>query len=77
MVSKRIGTWSWALSAEERLTATVVDRSQREKERVAMPMRRRYAAMLEKQKKLEKREAASGTSPNARRGGMRFAAQRD
>ena len=58
MITKRIGKWSWALSAEERLAAAVVERAEREKTRIAMPIRRRYDAMLKKQKKLDERAAA-------------------
>jgi hypothetical protein len=60
MISKRIGKWSWALSAEERLAATMVEGAQRDKLRVAAPMKRRYNAMVEKEKKLRDRAPVKG-----------------
>ncbi|HZS82245.1 MAG TPA: hypothetical protein VFA50_05210 [Stellaceae bacterium] len=62
MISKRVGNWSWALSPDERLAAAIVDIAQREKTHVAAATRRRYRAMLEKQKKLLLRGTAGGAA---------------
>jgi len=53
MTSKRIGKWSWALSAEERLTAALVDQARGGK--LGARLKRRHDAMVEKQRKLADR----------------------
>lgn len=55
MISKRIGHWSWALSGAEGLAAAVAGRAQREHTRISPKLKRRYNAMLEKQRKLSAR----------------------
>lgn len=50
--NKRIGKWVWALSAEEGLTATLVEAARRDQSPVSALLKRRYAAMIEKQRKL-------------------------
>jgi hypothetical protein len=52
MISKRIGHWSWALSADERKTAVIVAMRQGEQTRLATTFQRKHDAMLEKQRKL-------------------------
>lgn len=52
LTNKRIGHWAWTLTAEEGLTALVVGRALRENAPVTATMKRRYGAMLRKQKKL-------------------------
>ena len=56
MISKRIGHWSWALSGAEGLAAAFAGRAQMEKTRISPKLKRRYDAMLEKQRKLSARE---------------------
>jgi len=52
MMSKRVGKWAWALTGEERIAAAVIGRSQSEKTPVSAKLKRKYDAMLEKQRKL-------------------------
>jgi hypothetical protein len=54
MMSKRVGNWAWALSGEERIAAAIVGRSQSEKSPISAKLKRKYDAMLEKQRKLTK-----------------------
>ena len=56
MISKRIGHWSWALSADEWKTAALVERRQREQSRITTRLQRKHEAMREKQQKLNARE---------------------
>lgn len=56
MINKRIGHWSWALSTDERKTAALVERRQREQRRVTTSLQRNHEAMLEKERKLNARE---------------------
>ena len=56
MLYKRIGHWSWALSADERKTAALVERRQREQSRITTRLQRKHEAMLEKERKLNARE---------------------
>lgn len=53
MISKRIGHWSWSLSADERKTAAAVARREREQTSMATRLQRKHGAMLEKQRKLD------------------------
>lgn len=57
--NRRIGKWCWALSAEEGLTAAVVEASQRDHRPVSAMLKRRYAAMVSKQRKLLARANAA------------------
>jgi hypothetical protein len=69
MISKRIGHWSWSLSADERKTAAVVACRLREQTSLATRLRRKHDAMLEKQRKLddlETRLEQQGVSPIGR-----------
>lgn len=50
--NKRIGKWCWALSGEEGLTAALFESAQRDDTEISPKLRRRYEAMLEKQRKL-------------------------
>jgi hypothetical protein len=52
MMSKRVGNWAWALTGDERIAAAVVGRSQSEKTPISAKLKRKYDAMLEKQRKL-------------------------
>jgi hypothetical protein len=52
MMSKRVGNWAWALSGEERIAAAIIGRSQSEKSPISAKLKRKYDAMLEKQRKL-------------------------
>jgi len=52
LTNKRVGHWCWALSGEEALTAMVVTRAMRESAPVSSKLRRQYASMLVKQRKL-------------------------
>jgi hypothetical protein len=52
MISKRIGHWSWTLSADERKTAAVVALRQGEQTRLTTRLQCEHDAMLEKQRKL-------------------------
>jgi len=52
MMSKRVGKWAWALSGEERVAAAVVGVAQSEKSEISGKLKRKYEAMLEKQRKL-------------------------
>jgi hypothetical protein len=52
MMSKRVGKWAWALSNEERVAAAVVGVAQSEKTEISGKLKRKYDAMLEKQRKL-------------------------
>lgn len=56
MIYKRIGHWSWALSAEERRTAALVERRQRDQSRITTSLRRKHDAMLDRERKLNARE---------------------
>jgi hypothetical protein len=56
MIYKRTGHWSWALSADERKTAALVERRQREQSRIMTSLRRKHEAILEKERKLNARE---------------------
>lgn len=56
LTNKRIGNWAWTLTAEEGMTALVVGRALRENIPVKPSLKRRYAAMIEKQKKLVARQ---------------------
>jgi hypothetical protein len=53
MISKRLGHWSWSLSADERRTAAAVARRLREQTSLAMRLQRKHEAMLDKQRKLD------------------------
>ncbi len=67
MTNKRVGKWAWSLSAQERLAAAVAVQAVRDKSDVASKaLRLVYAAMLEKQKKLQARADRSGTPKTAR-----------
>jgi hypothetical protein len=50
MMGKRIGKWSWTLSAQERVTAAIVGEARGGK--VSAKLRRQHDAMVEKQRKL-------------------------
>ncbi len=52
MMSKRVGNWAWALTGEERIAAALVGRSLSEKAPISAKLKRKYDAMLEKQRKL-------------------------
>jgi hypothetical protein len=52
MMSKRVGKWAWALSGEERVAAAIVGVAQSEKSEISAKLKRKYEAMLEKQRKL-------------------------
>jgi hypothetical protein len=52
MMSKRVGNWAWALTGEERIAAAIVGRSMSEKTPISAKLKRKYDAMLEKQRKL-------------------------
>jgi len=56
MTNNRIGHWAWSLTAEEGLAALVVSRSLRDGSSVNAGLKRVYAAMLKKQKKLVARQ---------------------
>ena len=51
MMGKRTSKWSWALSAEERLTTALVDQARGGK--LSAKLKRRHDAMVEKQRKLK------------------------
>jgi hypothetical protein len=51
MMMKRIGSWPWALSRDERLAAAIVGRGQNVETKVSTKVKHRYGAMLVKQKK--------------------------
>lgn len=55
MSNKRVGHWSWALSAEEGMTVLAFSTAAQEGRRLAPRLAQRYAAMLAKQAKLEAR----------------------
>jgi hypothetical protein len=65
LTNKRIGGWNWALSGEEGMIALVVGRALREGTTVSATLKRRYDAMLKKQKKLQ----TAGARVGERRGG--------
>jgi hypothetical protein len=52
LISKRLGHWSWTLSADERKTAAAVAMRQGEQTRLTTRLRRKHEAMLLKQRKL-------------------------
>ena len=52
MISKRLGHWSWTLSADERKTAAAVASRQGEQTRLSTRLQRKHEAMLLKQRKL-------------------------
>jgi hypothetical protein len=52
MMSKRVGKWAWTLSGEERLAAAIVGVAQSEKSEISAKLKKKYDAMLEKQRKL-------------------------
>lgn len=60
--NRRIGKWVWALSGEEGLTATLVERALRGGEPVSDRLMKRYAAMVEKQRKLVARQKPAAAS---------------
>jgi hypothetical protein len=53
MMMKRIGSWPWALSRDERLAAAAIGRTQGTENPVNAKTRNRYGAMLVKQRKLQ------------------------
>lgn len=57
MMMKRIGSWPWALSRDERLAAATIGRGQGAETQVSAKVKHRYGAMLVKQKKLSARRA--------------------
>ncbi len=57
MMMKRIGSWPWALSRDERLAAATVGRGQGTEVQANAKIKQRYGAMLVKQKKLLARVA--------------------
>jgi hypothetical protein len=52
LISKRLGHWSWALSADERKTAAALAIRQGEQTRLTTRLQRKHEAMLLKQRKL-------------------------
>ncbi|MBV8534176.1 MAG: hypothetical protein JO128_01205 [Alphaproteobacteria bacterium] len=56
MTNNRIGHWAWSLTGLEGLAALVVGRSLRDGSQVTAGLKRVYAAMLKKQKKLVARQ---------------------
>jgi hypothetical protein len=56
MINKRIGHSSWAFSADERKTAALVERRQRERTRITTTLQRTHEAILEKGRKVNARE---------------------
>ena len=56
LTNNRIGHWAWALTAEEGMAALVVGRSLRDGSQVDSGLKRLYAAMMKKQKKLVARQ---------------------
>ena len=62
MTNNRIGNWAWALTAEEGLAAMVAGRALRDGSPLAARLKRIYAAMLKKQKKLAGRQRKSSGS---------------
>lgn len=56
VMGKRIGKWAWALSAEERLTAALVDQARGGEDALGAKVKRAHGVMLEKQRKLVARE---------------------
>ena len=69
MMAKRIGKWAWALSADERLAAALVEGARGAEVALGVKLRGVYHAMLEKQKKLAARAAPATTG---RAGGRVF-----
>jgi hypothetical protein len=68
-MGKRIGKWSWALSADERMTAAIVDGARGDPARVSAKVRRAHDVMLDKQKKLlamKAREGGTGSQHKVR-----------
>jgi tmRNA-binding protein len=53
LISKRLGHWSWTLSADERKTAAAVAIRQGEQTRLTTRLQRKHEAMLLKQRKLD------------------------
>jgi len=53
MISKRIGHWSWALSANERKTAAAVALRRAEQTELSTQLLRDHEAMVQKQRKLD------------------------
>lgn len=68
LTNNRIGHWAWALTGEEGLAALVVGRSLRDGSPVASTLKRLYAAMLKKQKKLVARQRKNAASDDPRGG---------
>jgi hypothetical protein len=65
LISKRIGHWSWTLSADERKTAAAVAIRQGEQTRLSAKLQRKHEAMRFKQRKLndfEKRLEREGVT---------------
>lgn len=58
--NKRLGKWCWALSAEEGLTVVLVQSAQRDRTPLGRNLKRRYEAMLVKQRKLLALNKAEG-----------------
>lgn len=58
LFNKRLGNWCWTLSADERMTAALSGSAQSEKTELSKERKRKYAAMLAKQKKLLARGAS-------------------
>jgi len=56
MISKRIGHWSWTLTADERETAAAIARRLREQTTITTKLQHKHVAMLEKQRKLDQLE---------------------
>src|ERR1700738_5247828 len=72
MISKRIGHWSWSLSADERRTAAAAASRQRQQTSLAARLQRKHAAMVEKQQKLDDRERQLDQQGVIRLGGAGF-----
>lgn len=74
MMTKRIGKWAWALSAQERVTAAIVDSARGDTDAIGVRVRRAHDAMLAKQKKLLARQKRDSTGPAAFNGGRGYSA---
>jgi hypothetical protein len=72
LMAKRIGKWAWALSADERVTAAIIDAARGDPEGISVRVRRAHDVMLVKQKKVLARQQGDGLNALRRPTGPRI-----
>jgi hypothetical protein len=72
MMAKRIGNWAWTLSADERVTAAIMDAARGDTAGISVRVRRAHEVMQAKQKKVLARQPGAGAAAPRRSPGPRF-----